>query len=75
MPMLALFGEQDSSIPLRGVQEFRNVLGQLDKEAEVRIYAGADHGFFFPGSPTYSPIAADDAWNRTVALFETALKN
>lgn len=75
MPMLALFGEQDASIPLRGVQEFRNALNRLGKDAEVRIYAGVDHGFFFPGSPTYSPIAADDAWNRTVALFEAALKN
>ena len=75
MPMLALFGEQDGSIPLRSVQEFRNVLNQLGKEAEVRIYSGVDHGFFFPGSPTYSPIAADDAWNRTIALFEAALKN
>jgi carboxymethylenebutenolidase len=75
MPMLALFGEQDGSIPLRSVQEFRNVLNQLGKEAEVRIYSGVDHGFFFPGSPTYSPIAADDAWNRTIALFDAALKN
>ena len=75
MPILALFGEQDRSIPLRSVQEFRNVLGQLGKEAEVRIYSGVDHGFFFPASPTYSPIAADDAWNRTTALFEAALKN
>lgn len=75
MPILALFGEQDGSIPLRSVQEFRNTLGQLGKEAEVRIYSGVDHGFFFPGSPNYSPIAADDAWNRTTALFEAALKN
>lgn len=75
MPMLGLFGEQDASIPLRNVQDFRNVLGQLGKEAEVRIYSGVDHGFFFPSSPTYSPIAADDAWNRTIALFEAALKN
>ncbi len=75
MPMLALFGEQDASIPLRSVQDFRNVLGRLGKEAEVRIYAGVDHGFFFPSSPTYSPIAADDAWNRATALFEAALKN
>jgi carboxymethylenebutenolidase len=75
MPLLALFGEQDASIPLRGVQDFRNVLGRLGKEAEVRIYSGADHGFFFPDSRTYSPIAADDAWNRTTALFEAALKN
>lgn len=75
MPVLALFGEQDSSIPLPSVQAFRNVLGQLGKEAEVRIYSGVDHGFFFPDSPTYSPIAADDAWNRTTALFEATLKN
>jgi len=75
MPILALFGEQDASIPLRSVQDFRNALGRLDKQAEVRIYSGADHGFFFPGSPNYSPIAADDAWNRVVALFDEALKD
>lgn len=74
MPILALFGEQDASIPLRGVQDFRNALGRLGKLAEVRIYSGVEHGFFFPGSSTYSPIAADDAWIRALALFEAALK-
>ncbi|HSG65127.1 MAG TPA: dienelactone hydrolase family protein [Gammaproteobacteria bacterium] len=75
MPLLGLFGEQDRSIALRDVQEFRNILGRLGKPAEVRIYSGVDHGFFFPGSETYSPIAADDAWLRITALLEAGLKN
>jgi len=50
MPVLGLFGEQDRSIAVRDVQEFRNILGQLGKDAEVRIYSGVDHGFFFPAA-------------------------
>lgn len=75
MPILGLFGEQDRSIPLRSVQAFRNALGRLGKDSEVRIYSGVDHGFFFPDHANYSPIAADDAWMRTEALLESALKN
>lgn len=75
MPILGLFGEQDRSIAVRDVQEFRNILGQLGKRADVRIYSGVDHGFFFPGAATYSPIAADDAWLRITELLETGLKN
>ena len=75
MPLLAFFGEQDRSIPVRQAQEFRIVLGRLAKPAEVRIYSGADHGFFFPDNPGHSPIPADDSWMRTLALFDRALKN
>jgi carboxymethylenebutenolidase len=75
MPILGLFGEQDRSIPVRDVQEFRAALARLGKPAEVRIYSGVDHDFFFPGTPNYSPIAADDAWLRSLMLLESALKN
>jgi carboxymethylenebutenolidase len=75
MPLLGLFGEQDASVPILSVQEFRSTLTRLGKPAEVRIYSGVDHGFFFPGSPNYSPIAADDAWLRSLTLLESGLKN
>jgi carboxymethylenebutenolidase len=75
MPMLGLFGGEDRSIPLREVQEFRSTLRRLGKRAEVRIYPGAGHGFFFPDSPNYNPIAADDAWIRTLTHLEASLKN
>jgi carboxymethylenebutenolidase len=75
MPLLGFFGEQDRSIPLLQVQAFRNALGRLGKPAEVRIYSGADHGFFFSEYPSYSPIPANDSWNSTLALFERVLQN
>ena len=74
MPLLGLFGEQDPSVPVRDVQEFRNALGRLGKRADVHIYSGADHGFFFPEDPNYSPIVADDAWVRTRAMLASALQ-
>jgi len=75
MPLLGLFGEQDASVPINGVQAFRDMLARLGKPAEVRIYSGADHGFFFPGDPNYSPIAADDAWLRSLTLLQSGLKD
>jgi carboxymethylenebutenolidase len=74
MPVLGLFGEEDPSVPVREVQEFRNVLGRLGKPADVHIYSGAEHGFFFAEDPNYSRLAADDAWVRTRALLASALK-
>jgi carboxymethylenebutenolidase len=75
MPMLGFFGELDRSIPLREVQEFRGGLNRLGKQAEIRIYSGTDHAFFFPQSPTYAPLPADDAWTRLIAMLETTLQN
>ena len=65
----------DLHVHQSSVQEFRSTLTRLGKPAEVRIYSGVDHGFFFPGSPNYSPIAADDAWLRSLTLLESGLKN
>jgi carboxymethylenebutenolidase len=75
MPVLGFFGELDRSIPLREVQEFRAALGRLGKQAEIRIYSSTGHAFFFPQSPTYAPLPADDAWTRVIAMLETTLGN
>jgi carboxymethylenebutenolidase len=74
MPILGFFGEQDRSIPIAEVQEFRNALTRLGKTAEVRIYAGADHAFANPSGGNYSPVAAEDAWNRTLGFLNAHLQ-
>ena len=73
-PLLGLFGGLDTSIPVRDVQTFRNLLRQLGKEAEVFIYADADHAFANPSGGNYAPEAAEDAWRRTLEFLGTHLR-
>jgi len=74
MPVLGLFAENDASIPLEDVREFRATLLRLGTGGDVRIYSGAEHGFFFPSSDNYAPIMADDAWTRLLRYLAAALQ-
>jgi carboxymethylenebutenolidase len=42
-------------------------------KAEIEVYAGAAHGWCPPDMPVYNEAAAEKAWGRLLALFETAL--
>lgn len=74
MPLLGLFGENDAAVPIDSVREFRTTLLRLQKSADVRIYSGAEHGFFFPGGVNYAPLMADDAWSRLLGHLASALQ-
>jgi carboxymethylenebutenolidase len=52
------------------VEEFEDALKKAGKEADIKIYAGAGHGFFNDTRPeTYNAQAATDAWQRTLRFF------
>ena len=73
-PVLGLFGDQDQSIPVGTVEEFKQILDRLGVEHDVIIYPNAGHAFFREGDPnTYRPEAAKDAWQRVTAFFEKNL--
>lgn len=44
-----------------------------DNSAEIEVYEGTQHGWCPPDSAVYDEAAADKAWARKLALFETAL--
>jgi carboxymethylenebutenolidase len=73
-PILCLFGETDPYIPLPHVQQIENSLRMHGKSFEVKVYPGADHGFFCDERASYHPEAAKDAWERTKVWFERYLK-
>ena len=73
MPMLGHFGEQDASIPILDVQNFRNLLVRQGKQADIHIYSGADHAFANPSGGNYSPVAATESWDRTLEFLNTHL--
>lgn len=71
--ILCLFGAEDAMIPAEQVEAVRNALREADVRHEVRVYAGAGHGFFCDARDAYHPEAAADAWERVKHLFAEEL--
>jgi carboxymethylenebutenolidase len=72
-PVLAFFGGKDTHIPLADVDKFRDALKQAGKQAEVVLYADAEHGFMCDERPSYHPAHAKEAWSKTIAFLKTHL--
>ena len=71
--MFCAFGADDESIPPDRVKAFEETLRSTGRTAEVRVYEGAPHSFFNDTRDSYRPAAAEDAWERTLALFRRTL--
>lgn len=70
-PWLGLFGDEDQTIPVEGVEALREALEEAPVATEVVRYEGAGHGFHCDARPdNHHPEAARDAWHRTLAWFE-----
>jgi carboxymethylenebutenolidase len=72
-PVLAFFGGKDAFIPITEVDTFRDKLKAAGKQAEVVLYADADHGFMCDDRPSHHPQHAKEAWAKTIAFFKTHL--
>lgn len=73
-PLLASFGSLDQGIPPEKVKEFEDALKKAGKEADIKVYTGAKHGFFNDTRPeAYNAEAAQDAWQRTLRFFKERL--
>jgi carboxymethylenebutenolidase len=69
-PLLGNFGALDQGIPPEKVKEFEEALKKAGKEADIKVYAGAKHGFFNDTrAEAYNAEAATDAWQRTLRFF------
>ena len=44
-------------------------LKELGKQAEVKVYPGADHGYMCTDRASYHPEAAKDSWEKMVGFF------
>jgi carboxymethylenebutenolidase len=74
-PLLALFGELDTHIPADEVDAIESALVAAGVEHEIVRYPDAGHGFHCDARPNhYDPLAARDAWSRTVAFLKTHLR-
>jgi carboxymethylenebutenolidase len=73
VPILGLFAEDDSTIPLENVRGFERALKNLDKDYEIEIYPGVGHAFANPTGRNYHATTAESAWERTVAFLDEHL--
>jgi carboxymethylenebutenolidase len=66
-PVLGLYGEADTGIPLAQVEALKAALAENKKTAEFKVYPGAPHGFHADYRPSYRKDAAEDGWNQMEA--------
>jgi carboxymethylenebutenolidase len=71
-PVLGLYGEKDTGIPLDTVEKMKAALAAgsaAAKKSEFVIYRDAPHAFHADYRPSYQKAAADDGWKRCQAWF------
>lgn len=73
-PVLGLYGEADTGIPVADVRRMEAALERAGKMAEFIVYPGAPHAFFADYRPSYRAEPAKDAWQRALAWFGRYLK-
>ena len=70
-PMYLGIGEADEIQSIAMHQPFLDAVAPLP-HVEVKTFAGADHGFTWPGTPNYHEEAAETGWTKTLEMFATA---
>src|SRR3989338_7705961 len=73
-PVLGIFGEKDTSIPVESARKFEKALNELRIDNEIYIYEGVGHAFANPSGANYAPEQTKDAWKKTLDFLEKHLK-
>jgi carboxymethylenebutenolidase len=69
-PVLGLYGEADTGIPVAQVEAFKAALVAAKQPSEIVIFPGAPHGFHADYRPSYRKDAADAAWTQMATWFK-----
>lgn len=70
-PVLGLYAEKDSGIPLTDVDKMKAALKAAGKTgSDIVVYPGAQHGFHADYRPSYNKEAAEDGWKKMLAFFK-----
>ncbi len=71
-PLFIGIGEADAMQPLASHLPFLDAVRSLPG-VEIATYPGADHGYTWPGWPSYDEAAANASFAATLKLFRQAL--
>lgn len=74
VPIEGHFGAEDSSIPVKDVHRFGEILDSLGVTEHLYVYQGAGHAFANPSGTRYVKAAADTAWTRTLDFLRKHLR-
>ncbi len=69
VPVLGLYGEKDSGIPLDKVELMKKSLAKGKSGSQIIVYTGAEHGFHADYRPSYHEKSAKDGWAKMIAWF------
>jgi carboxymethylenebutenolidase len=72
-PVLGLYGEKDTGIPLDSVEKMKAALAAgsaAAKQSEFVVYPDAPHAFHADYRPSFRREAAEDGWKRATAWFK-----
>lgn len=72
-PVIGFYGALDKHIPQAQVERLEQALTAAGVNNEIYCYPDADHGFACDARASYGARAAQDAWQRTLRLFEAQL--
>jgi carboxymethylenebutenolidase len=73
-PVLGLYAEKDAFVTPEAARAVDQAIRAAGKQSEIKIYPGVDHAFFNDERPeVHDPVAADDAWRRTLTFLRTHL--
>jgi carboxymethylenebutenolidase len=73
-PVLGLYGEKDTGIPLDTVERMKAALGgggAASKKSEFVVYPDAPHAFHADYRPSFRKDAAEDGWRRCLGWMKT----
>ncbi len=69
-PVLGLYGEKDTGIPVKDVEAMQAALKKADKPSEIVVYPDAPHAFYADYRPSYRKEPAEDGWKRLKEWFK-----
>lgn len=69
-PVLGLYGEEDTGIPLDTIGKMRDAAKAAGKTAEIIVYPKAPHAFYADYRPSYREKEAKEAWAEMLAFFK-----
>ena len=70
VPVLGLYGGQDTGIPVDTVEQILEKLKSSSNKSEIIVYPDAPHAFFADYRPSYRENEAKDGWQRLQKWFK-----
>ena len=71
VPVLGLYGDKDSGIPVGDVEKMRLALAKGASGSKIIVYPGAEHAFHADYRPSYQEQAAKAGWSELLGWFAT----